>query len=121
MLGAVLGKRGRSSLHMASLATGKVSCIKRERVALGKLRTLPLVIGRKGTNEFVIVERLGQVCFMARRAELRRMQQVRHDRLRMPLRMTKNLFEGNFAGNAVSFFVNHYRGNAHLDASIAIA
>ena len=105
---------------MTSLASGEVGVIEVERIALRKLRLLPLVVGGKGANEFVVVERTWQIGLVASCAKLRRMQKVVHHRFRMTLGILENHIERNHAGNALSLLVHDHRGYAHLDAGISV-
>src|SRR5580698_3292477 len=87
-------RQGRGiALHVASLARCEVRGIEGERIALGKLGLLPLVVSRERANELVVVKGCGQICLVAGCAEFRLVQEVVHHGFGMPLRVTKDLVE----------------------------
>lgn len=108
------------ALHVASLAGGEIRGVKGERIALREFGLLPFIESGEGANEFVIVQRGGQVSLVAGGAELRIVQKVVHDGLGVALGMAKDHIEGNLAGNAVSVLVDERRRNAHFNTGIAI-
>ena len=118
-LGAVVVEDGWRATHVAALARSEVSGIKSERVALGEFGILPFVKDGEGADEFVFVERIGEIGFVAGGAEFRRAIERLHDGFGVTLGMLEDFAELNLAGNAIAVFIGHYRGHAHLIAAIA--
>ena len=113
VLRAVVMQSGSFTTHVAVLACSEVRGVKGQRVALGELRVLPLVINGKGADELVIVQRVGQVGLVAGGTEFRRPVKRLHDRLRVTLGMLEDIAKRNLAGNSLAVLVYHHRGNAH--------
>src|ERR1700691_2039678 len=106
-LRAVVGQSGRYARHVAALTGGKASRVKGQRITVGELGVLPLVINRKSADELVIVQRTRQVGLMTGGTELRPLIERLHDGLRVTFRMLQDVAEWNLAGNAVAFLVHH--------------
>ena len=115
-----LGQSGRGALHVAILAGGKFGGIEGERIALGKLRILPLVVGGKRANPLVFVQQRRQVGFVAGRAELRLVVNILHHSFRVPVEMRQNLRVRHHPRNPLAAFIHHHRRHAHHKAAIAV-
>ncbi len=120
VLGAGLGHGDGFALHVAGLAGLEIGLVERQRRAVGEFRILPLVIRGEGAEEFVVVERAGQVGLVAGGAKLGRLDGVAHHGLGVPVRMREDLLERNFAGDALALRVRHDGGNAEDEAAVAV-
>ncbi len=118
LLRAVVGQSGCCAMHVAVLTWTEVRLVESQRIALGELGVLPLVIDGKSTDELVIVERTRQVGFMAGGTEFRRLIKRLHDGPRVTLRMLQDIAERNLAGHAIALLVHHYGRLTHHKAAI---
>ena len=118
ILGAVVGQGDWGRLHVAVLAGSEVRVVESQRVALRKLRPLPFVIRRKCTNPLIAIKRRRQVRLMARRAKLRRLVDVLHHGLGVPVQIRHYLGVGHDARDAVALFIHHHRWYSHHEAPI---
>ena len=108
------------ALHVAALAGGEVRGVEGQRIALRKLRVLPLVIRGKSANPLVVVERSAadSPCGMPRKTPAC---------CRCPASPPWNAgrgwrsisASGTIAWNAVALFIHHHGRHAHHEAAIA--
>src|SRR5580698_5458485 len=94
-LGAVVVEDGWCATHVAALTGSEVSGIESERIALREFGVLPLVKNGEGADEFVFVEGIGKICFVAGGAEFRRAIERLHDRFGVTLGMLEDFAELN--------------------------
>src|ERR1700677_5167004 len=80
---------------------------------------MPFVVYGKCADEFVVVQSIRKVGLVAGRAKLRGAVEVLHHGCGVALRMREDLLVGDFAGNALTVFVDYYRGHAENKAAIS--
>ena len=104
---------------MAFLAGGEIGGVEGQRIALREFRILPLVVGGKCANQLVVIQHRRQVGLVTGGAEFRRVVEVLHHRLGVPVEMRDDLRVRHHAGNAVALLIDHHRRHAHHKTAIA--
>ena len=80
---------------------------------------MPLIKNGEGADEFVFVEGIGEIGFVAGGAEFRRAIEGLHDGFGVTLGMLEDFAELNLARDAITVLVDHYGWDAHHIAAVA--